>query len=88
MRTTKKELRALFGHLCKALGRAESTESREPGSWYLGHNSVYGWGIVEVGGEGQGELQPFGLRNYSAGELATAIRFALEAIKLKQGGQS
>jgi hypothetical protein len=87
VRTTNKELAVLFGQLCRALGRNETDDTRQPGSWHLEHNSVYGWRIVQDS-KGGGESCPLGYRSYSAGEMATVIRFALRALEIKRGGQN
>jgi hypothetical protein len=88
MRTTKKELAALFGQLCRALGRNESNGKREPGSWYLERDAVCGWQIIEFNQSGFGYQFPFWTFSGSAQEVAMAMRYAIRALEIKQGGQN
>lgn len=83
MRTSRKEINSVFEMLCQALGKKQTQNYNDIGTWSIDHNPYYGGYVIEeVHNEGGGITHPFGETRHSAYEFVTAMRFALRAITL------
>jgi hypothetical protein len=56
------------------------------GAWTLNYNPVYGGFVIEeMATPGGGVFQPFGSQRRKAREFCGAVRFALDALWIKEG---
>ncbi len=87
MRYTRKDARARFEDLCRALGKKVAESYADKGAWILDYSAVYGGFIIAEYSEGGGESHPVFSARLSAREFCQAVSFALRCIALDRSNQ-
>ncbi len=93
MRTTKREVEAVFERLCNTAGvvpfigtsgrywTADDGAMHHKAGWSLDHNPTYGGYVVRGhGGIGTGEFHPLSEYRMPAGEFVRAMHMAIRAM--------
>lgn len=84
-RYTRKDAERAFERLIHAINGRIATSYNDVGAYRLDWNGIYGGGVIEeITSEGGGVRQPFGMMRRNAREFCEAVRFAIDAIQLKE----
>lgn len=88
MRTTRKQVEGLFEHFCNVLGLRQATSYDDHGAYRLDYAACYGGYVIErIDDESSGVSQPFGETRRTAGEMWSAMHFALRALETQRREQ-
>ena len=84
-RTTRKQVESLFGTFANRLGMRVATRFDDHGAYRLDYAPVYGgYNIERIDDTSSGVSLPFGEQRRSAGEMWSAMHFALRAIEVHE----
>ena len=81
MRTTKKEVKAVFERFCDVNGYGVAENYNDVGKYELNYASCYGGYVIQkISNEAGGVSQPFGYKRRTAGEFVDCLRFAMDVV--------
>ena len=82
-RYTRKDAERAFARFVDAIGGRVAKSYDDKGAYQLDYNATYGGAVVELLLETGGVSHPFGDLRRSPAEFCSAVRFAIDALNMR-----